>query len=134
MFWEEIRLEVERLADAELADAAIEVEAARREAEKVEAMKKAAEADRKLLKRTNEGAAEDQAEPRAKKPHFTGFTCDICPTPYTGLVANPSKYSSEEALHGHMAESHFLQWILKQQVSEENSTVCRLMLLPSNIL
>ena len=86
------------------------------------------EYERKLLKRRKKEAAKDQTQPRAKKLRITGFSCSICPPPSTDLVANQSKYSTEEALHGHMAESHFLQWILKQHPIEEGSTVCRLML------
>ena len=74
------------------------------------------------LKRTRKEVDKDQAEPR------TGFICSICPP--SDLVGSPSKYSSEEALHGHMADSHFFQWIRKQNLMEEGSTICRLTLYP----
>ena len=86
--------------------------------EKADAIRK--EYERKWLKRRKKGAAEDQREP--KKRRF--LTCVICP-PQSDLVANRSKYTSKEALHGHIAESHFRDWILKQHPGEESSTVCR---------
>ena len=86
--------------------------------EETDAIRK--EYERKWLKRRNKGAAEDQTEP--KKRRF--LSCAICPPP-SDLVANPIKFNSEEALHGHMAESHFRDWILKQHPGEESSTVCR---------
>ena len=118
--------EVLRVAEA---NQSVEVEGIHQEKEKsLEVLRRLEEGARQEYdrKRPRKEADEDRAEPRAKKLRFTGFTCSICPHPYTGLVASPTKYSTEEALHGHMAESHFLKWILKRHLSDESSTVCRL--------
>ena len=59
------------------------------------------EKPKRSTKRRN---TETPAGPPPKIPHFT---CPICP-----FSNNPSKYNTEEQLHGHMAVSHFLNWIL----------------------
>ena len=65
-------------------------------------------------------SAGDQPKLQAKRA-CSAFSCSIC----SELVGNPSKYSTKEQLQGHMAESHFLEWILQKHPTEEGSTMCR---------
>ena len=65
-------------------------------------------------------SAGDQPKFQAKRA-CSAFSCSIC----SELVGNPSQYSTKEQLQGHMAESHFLEWILQKHPTEEGSTMCR---------
>ena len=75
---------------------------------------------RKGISDQKKRSAEDQPKFQAKRA-CSAFSCSIC----SKLVGNPSQYSTKEQLHGHMAESHFMAWIIKKHPTEEGSTVCR---------